>query len=272
MTLSIRSSAISRALPAASPIFSWFSLLLTKAQSLPAIFSAERPFSSSACSASRSFSFSASPSIWERSTSGSGSFGKWMAEGCVFSCVCIAACVCASVSDPVTEEDACSAGAASPVDSAAADVAAQTGTATANTVISIMINRSLVLIKTSLLIQKGPEKRPHGSKGTGEPSPRFHPRGSLLKRETGTIPCLPDIHNWWSARMPGQNRPGLTPVVYPISLPAGTFLSASGTMRARLPSGASAQRIMPSDMRPASLAGLRLVMTMTFLPTISSGV
>ena len=47
---------------------------------------------------------------------------------------------------------------------------------------------------------------------------------------------------------------------------------ASGTMRARLPSGASAQRIIPSDTRPASLAGLRLVMTMTFLPTISSGV
>ena len=32
------------------------------------------------------------------------------------------------------------------------------------------------------------------------------------------------------------------------------------------------QRIMPSDTRPASFAGLRLVMTMTFLPTISSGV
>ena len=37
-------------------------------------------------------------------------------------------------------------------------------------------------------------------------------------------------------------------------------------------SASSAQRIMPWDSMPASLAGFKLVMTMTFLPTISSGV
>lgn len=53
-----------------------------------------------------------------------------------------------------------------------------------------------------------------------------------------------------------------------ISAPAG--ISFSGFTRARFPSASSAQRIIPSDSIPASLAGLRLVTTITFLPTISS--
>lgn len=49
-------------------------------------------------------------------------------------------------------------------------------------------------------------------------------------------------------------------------------MSFSGVIRMTLPSASSAQRIMPWDSMPASLAGFKLVMTMTFLPTISSGV
>ena len=41
--------------------------------------------------------------------------------------------------------------------------------------------------------------------------------------------------------------------------------------KARLPSASSAHRIMPSDITPASFAGFRFTSTITFLPTISSG-
>ena len=53
---------------------------------------------------------------------------------------------------------------------------------------------------------------------------------------------------------------------------ATTFvISFSGVISARFPSASSAQRIMPSERIPASFAGFKLVTTMTFLPTISSG-
>ena len=54
-----------------------------------------------------------------------------------------------------------------------------------------------------------------------------------------------------------------------ISAPAGIFFS--GTIKDRFPSASSAHRIMPSDTTPANLAGFKLVTTITFFPTISSG-
>ena len=54
-----------------------------------------------------------------------------------------------------------------------------------------------------------------------------------------------------------------------ISAPAG--ISFSGVIRERFPSASSAQRIIPSLRSPASLAGFRLVTTITFFPTISAG-
>src|SRR5699024_10891167 len=63
----------------------------------------------------------------------------------------------------------------------------------------------------------------------------------------------------------------LTNVFYQqISAPAGIFFS--GTMRDNSPFSSSAQRIIPSDSTPASFAGFRFTRTITFLPTISSGV
>lgn len=55
-----------------------------------------------------------------------------------------------------------------------------------------------------------------------------------------------------------------------ISAPAG--ISLSGVISARWPSASSAHKIMPSDIMPASLAGFKFVTTITFFPTISSGV
>ena len=54
-----------------------------------------------------------------------------------------------------------------------------------------------------------------------------------------------------------------------ISAPAG--IAFSGVMRHTLPSASSAQRSIPSDIMPASLAGFRLVRTITFIPMVSSG-
>ena len=55
-----------------------------------------------------------------------------------------------------------------------------------------------------------------------------------------------------------------------ISAPAGIFFS--GVISARLPSASSAQSNIPSESTPASFAGFRFTRTITFLPTISSGV
>lgn len=55
-----------------------------------------------------------------------------------------------------------------------------------------------------------------------------------------------------------------------ISAPDG--ISLWGVMSARWPSASSAHKIIPSDKIPASFAGFRFVSTITFLPTISSGV
>ena len=54
-----------------------------------------------------------------------------------------------------------------------------------------------------------------------------------------------------------------------ISAPAG--ISFSGVISARFPSASSAHRSIPSDSTPASFAGFRFTRTMTFFPTISSG-
>ena len=58
-------------------------------------------------------------------------------------------------------------------------------------------------------------------------------------------------------------------IVQEISAPAG--IAFSGVMRHTLPSASSAQRSIPSDIMPASLAGFRLVRTITFIPMVSSG-
>ena len=52
---------------------------------------------------------------------------------------------------------------------------------------------------------------------------------------------------------------------------AATYAGLSGTIKDRFPSASSAHRIMPSDTTPANLAGFKLVTTITFFPTISSG-
>ena len=55
-----------------------------------------------------------------------------------------------------------------------------------------------------------------------------------------------------------------------ISAPAGIFFS--GVISARFPSASSAHNSIPSDKTPASFAGFKFTRTITFLPTISSGV
>ena len=56
---------------------------------------------------------------------------------------------------------------------------------------------------------------------------------------------------------------------YAISAPAG--ISFSGVINAKFPSASSAQRSIPSDNTPANFAGFKFTSTITFLPTISSG-
>ena len=55
-----------------------------------------------------------------------------------------------------------------------------------------------------------------------------------------------------------------------VNLAAQAGISFSGVISARLPSGSSAQRSIPSERTPAKVAGLRFTRTITFFPTISS--
>ena len=53
---------------------------------------------------------------------------------------------------------------------------------------------------------------------------------------------------------------------------AAAGISFSGVISARFPSASSAQSNIPSERTPASFAGFRFTRTITFFPTISSGV